>query len=92
MSTKRREETEHIHCNSKTTSNETLPVLVTADEVASMLSISNATVHRHNTEGRLPEPIRIGRAIRWRLKDITAWIENGCHYRRDKRQEKSREK
>jgi excisionase family DNA binding protein len=52
--------------------------LITADEVAALLGLSARTVWRMHSAGKLPEPIRLGRAVRWRHKEIDAWIEAGC--------------
>ena len=51
------------------------PILLTAGEVAKMLSIGKSSVWRHVKNGDLPEPVRIGGATRWRLRDIKALIE-----------------
>lgn len=31
-----------------------------------------------STEGDLPKPVKLGRAVRWRKSDILQWIEQGC--------------
>lgn len=61
------------------THNETLsPLLISAEEVAKLLQLSIRSVWRLRTSGRMPKPIRIGGAIRWRLLDIESWIAQGC--------------
>src|SRR5690606_16763111 len=53
-------------------------LLITADELANLLGLSTRTVWRMHSAGRLPAPIKLGRAVRWRHKEIHAWIEAGC--------------
>jgi predicted DNA-binding transcriptional regulator AlpA len=48
------------------------PSLITVKDVAAMLSISRTSVWRYVNKGRLPEPIRIEGAVRWRRADIEA--------------------
>lgn len=44
--------------------------LLTIREVAAMLAINERSVRRRVAEGTLPEPVRIGRSVRWRRLDI----------------------
>jgi len=44
-------------------------------EIAAVLSIHRSTVWRYVKLGILPEPIRIGRATRWRQSDVNAALE-----------------
>lgn len=53
-------------------------LLITADELATLLGLSARTVWRMHSAGRLPAPVKLGRAVRWRQKEIDAWIEAGC--------------
>lgn len=52
--------------------------LISADEVAQMLSISTRTVWRLLSTGKMVQPIRIGGSVRWRLDEVKEWINNGC--------------
>jgi len=54
------------------------PSLITVDEVAAMLQVSQRTVYRFSDIGRIPRPIKLGGSVRWRRSDILAWIEEGC--------------
>ena len=49
-----------------------------ADEVASVLGISRAHVWKLASSGRLPKPIRLGRAVRWPRKDLEEWLAAGA--------------
>ncbi|MHC5537064.1 helix-turn-helix transcriptional regulator [Singulisphaera rosea] len=53
-------------------------VLIPAEEVASMLGVSERTLWRLLSAGKIPEPLRIGRNTRWRWAEIREWIERGC--------------
>ncbi|MGD9646360.1 MAG: helix-turn-helix transcriptional regulator [Pirellulales bacterium] len=52
--------------------------LITANELARRLAISKRSLWRLRSAGQLPEPIRLGGAVRWRLEDIQKWIADGC--------------
>ncbi len=57
---------------------EIAPKLINAEELARMMGISERTLWRLLSGGRLPQPVRIGRNTRWRLAEVTEWIERGC--------------
>jgi excisionase family DNA binding protein len=52
-----------------------IPCMIDVREVAEILSISTRSVWRLVADGELPQPIRFGRNVRWRLTDIEVWIE-----------------
>jgi excisionase family DNA binding protein len=54
------------------------PMLATAQDVAKLLKVSMRTLWRLRSAGRLPSPIKIGAAVRWRLEDLKTWIAAGC--------------
>jgi predicted DNA-binding transcriptional regulator AlpA len=51
---------------------------VDANRLAALLDLSLRTVRRLDSSGKLPRPVRIGGAVRWRLNEIEAWLEAGC--------------
>lgn len=57
------------------TLNTKLPLLLAAKQVAELLSVSERHVHKLNSSGRLPRPIRLGRSVRWRREELEAWVE-----------------
>ena len=57
---------------------ESTAVLIPVEEVASMLGVSERTLWRLLSAGKVPEPLRIGRSTRWRSAEIREWIERGC--------------
>ena len=62
------------------------PLLITASKLAALLEISTRTLWRLRSAGRLPEPVRLGGAVRWRREDIQNWIAGGCQAARNHRQ------
>lgn len=59
-------------------STDTKPQLITAEELAKLMQVSERTLWRLLSGGKLPQPVRIGRNTRWRLAEVTEWIERGC--------------
>ena len=57
--------------------------LISADELANLLSASTRTIRRLDSAGKLPEGIKLGGLKRWRRKEIAEWIEAGCPHRSD---------
>lgn len=53
-------------------------VLITAEELATMLSISTRTLWRLLSAGKVIAPLRLGGSTRWRLDEVHRWIEGGC--------------
>jgi excisionase family DNA binding protein len=53
-------------------------LLLTVTEVARLLGISTRSVWRLARAGRCPEPVRLGRATRWRRREVEAWVSEGC--------------
>jgi predicted DNA-binding transcriptional regulator AlpA len=54
------------------------PLLLDAKQVAGLLRISSRLVWGMRSGGRLPAPVRLGKATRWRASDIRRWVEEGC--------------
>lgn len=48
--------------------------LLTAKELASVLDVSLRTIWRRRKDGSMPQPVRVGRSIRWRLLEVRQWI------------------
>ena len=48
--------------------------LLTAQDVADLLQISDRSVWRLTKEGKLPPRIHVGRCARWPEDQIMAWI------------------
>ena len=53
------------------------PMLLNAQQVADLLGVSVRHLYKLHNSGRLPAPIRLGRAVRWRREELQAWITAG---------------
>jgi excisionase family DNA binding protein len=54
------------------------PALLDFPEAAAMLAISTRHLRRLADSGRGPRPVRLGKAVRFRLADIEEFVANGC--------------
>lgn len=54
------------------------PLLMTAAQVARLLQISLRTLWRLRSGRKLPLPVNLGSAVRWRRKEVLAWVTDGC--------------
>lgn len=54
------------------------PELLTVGDVAHMLSFGERTIFRMADTGRIPQPFRIGGAVRWSRRALIAWVAAGC--------------
>ena len=51
--------------------------LLSPKQLADMLGVSEQTIYnRHSTRGDLPQAIKIGRLVKFDLKDVNIWLEN----------------
>jgi predicted DNA-binding transcriptional regulator AlpA len=53
-------------------------LLIPDTEAAALAGVCRSTWHVLRAAGKLPPPIKLGRAVRWRRDEIIAWIEAGC--------------
>ena len=53
-------------------------LLICAPELARLLGVSQRQVAAHAASGRLPRPVRLGRATRWRVEEIREWLAAGA--------------
>lgn len=54
------------------------PLMIRAPEAARLLGISLRHLKSLNSSGRLPGPIRLGKAACWRVEELRQWVEAGC--------------
>lgn len=54
------------------------PLLLRVGEVAQLLGISERSVWRMQSAGKLPTAMRLNGSIRWRYSDIKAWVDAEC--------------
>ena len=54
------------------------PLMLKVEDVATMLAISTRQVFRLADCGKMPRPLKLGGAVRWRIGDVQTWIDKGC--------------
>lgn len=52
--------------------------LLSADDLAKRLGVSMRSIRGWDASGRIPEPIRVGRLVRWPSDEIDDWIAARC--------------
>ena len=58
---------------------ELVPIkLMTKEQLADLLGVTVRTVYRKWQAGEIPQPVKIGKLVRWTSPSILEWIENGC--------------
>lgn len=62
-----------------------IPELMTAREVAQVLRISERSVWRLCAEKKIPSPLHVGGAARWKKQDFEQWFKVATQ-RRDQQQ------
>ena len=53
-------------------------LLIDSKQVAKLLKVCEKTVWTMYTTGKMPPPIRIGRAVRWSYEELKAWVAARC--------------
>jgi predicted DNA-binding transcriptional regulator AlpA len=54
-------------------------VLLRAEDIASMISVSKRTVFRYKKNGLIPQPtVDNGKIQRWDKQQVIMWIQSGC--------------
>lgn len=53
-------------------------VLLSVNQVATLMQVSKRTVWRLLSSGELIEPVRMRGNTRWRRAELEEWIEAGC--------------
>jgi excisionase family DNA binding protein len=54
------------------------PKLIDVRQFAQLLGVSTRHVRRMSDAGKLPQPVRIGGSVRWRVEHVEGWIADGC--------------
>lgn len=53
-------------------------IAIDAIALAELLGLSVRTIRRLDASGKLPQPVKIGGAVRWRREEINAWLAADC--------------
>ena len=56
--------------------------LVSISEVESQVALKKSTLYELIAVGEFPSPIKVGRASRWLLSEIQAWIDERASQRK----------
>jgi prophage regulatory protein len=64
--------------NSDPSSSGSTAIAVDANRLAELLGLSIRTIRRLDSSGKLPRPLRIGGAVRWRISEVNQWVDAGC--------------
>lgn len=54
------------------------PLVADAKRLAGLLAVGLRTVRTWDAAGKLPEPLRIGGRVVWRLDEVRAWLDAGA--------------
>ena len=54
------------------------PLLLTVRDLIKLTGFSRTWIFSAKDRGAMPEPIRVGKILRWRRADIEFWIDCGC--------------
>lgn len=55
-----------------------IPLTLSANDAAALLGIGKTTFWSLHNQGKLPKPVRLGRRVLWRRKELEAWLEADC--------------
>lgn len=59
--------------------------LLTKEDLCKLLQVNRTAIDSRVRRGIFPQPIKIGKCVRWREDIITRWIEAGCPERFEER-------
>lgn len=54
------------------------PIAFPAADAARFIGVSPSHFYALQKTGRLPLPVRLGRCVRWRRAELSAWMDAGC--------------
>lgn len=54
------------------------PLLVDANGLSPLLSAGVRTIRTWDQLGKIPEPVKLGGRVLWRVREIRRWIAAGC--------------
>lgn len=57
---------------------ENTTIMLTVQDVATLLNCSSRTVYRLADSGRMPRPVKLGALVRWSKAAVEQWIAAGC--------------
>ncbi len=57
---------------------ESSSLLLSAKSLARELDVSERTIRKLNSAGKIPKPRTVGGNVRWSTEEIREWIRAGC--------------
>jgi prophage regulatory protein len=54
------------------------PLVADAKGLAKLLGLGVRTIRTHDAAGKLPQPVKLGGRVVWRLDEIRAWLDAGA--------------
>lgn len=57
---------------------EVQPLVLSAEQLAELLDISERTLWRLLSSGKIIQPVRFGGNTRWRYTEVMDWLNDGC--------------
>ncbi len=55
-----------------------VPLTLSATDAASFIGVSRSQWYKMDSAGETPMPIKVGGRMRWRRRELGAWVEAGC--------------
>jgi predicted DNA-binding transcriptional regulator AlpA len=68
----------HASASEPTAPAEPLPELLTAEQAWNLCALSKSAWYKARSSGKIPAPVRIGGALRWRRDEMRDWLREGC--------------
>jgi predicted DNA-binding transcriptional regulator AlpA len=53
-------------------------LLIDTNQAAKLLNVCPRTIFRMERSGEMPKAFRLGKAVRWSMKELTHWVNSGC--------------
>ena len=53
-------------------------LMLSTKSLARELGVSERTIRKLNSAGKIPEPRKVGTNVRWSTEEIQEWIRAGC--------------
>lgn len=53
-------------------------VLLTAEQSWALCNLGKSAWYKNKSSGKIPAPVKIGGALRWRRDELLAWIAADC--------------
>lgn len=55
-----------------------IPLVADAKGLSKLLGLGVRTIRTHDAAGKLPQPVKLGGRVVWRLDEVRAWLDAGA--------------